>query len=119
MYNTKTDTIFLISENSKTSNTHRLILRFADKRDLRNDKYVALSNLRIYYTQKNIKKSNKNNEFKVSAQHGMKNLKYLIDHILHQIFKVILKKHREKIKENGEKNKTPLIKICENEIKNQ
>ena len=50
MYNTKTDTIFLISENSKTSNPHRLILRFADKRDLRNDKYVTLSNLRIYYT---------------------------------------------------------------------
>ena len=50
MYNTKTDTIFLISENSKISHPHRLILRFADKRDLRNEKYVALSNLRIYYT---------------------------------------------------------------------
>ena len=106
MYNTKTDTIFLISENSKISHPHRLILRFADKRDLRNEKYVALSNLRIYYTQKNIKKSNKNNEFKVSAQHGMKNLKYLMDYILYQIFKVILKKHREKIKENGEKKKS-------------
>ena len=48
----------------------------------------------------------------------MKNLKYLMDHILYQIFKVILKKHREKIKENGEKN-NPLIKICANEIKKQ
>ena len=33
----------------------------------RSDKYVALSNLSIYYTWKNIKKSFKNSEFKISA----------------------------------------------------
>ena len=31
------------------------------------DKYVTLSNLSIYYTWKNIKKSYKNNKFKISA----------------------------------------------------
>ena len=29
--------------------------------------YVALSNLSIYYTWKNIKNSNKNNKFKISV----------------------------------------------------
>ena len=62
------DTIFMNSENSKTSDPHRLLLNLADKINLkRSDKYVALSNLSIYYTWKNIKKSYKNNEFKISA----------------------------------------------------
>ena len=34
---------------------------------MRSDEYVVLSNLSIYYTWKNIKKSNKNNNFKISA----------------------------------------------------
>ena len=56
------------SENSKTCDPHRLLLNVADKIDLRRkDKYIALSNLSIYCTWKNIKKSYKNNEFKVSA----------------------------------------------------
>ena len=51
------DTIFMNSENSKTSDPHRLFLKNSDKIDLqRNDKYVALSNLSIYYTWQNIKK---------------------------------------------------------------
>ena len=33
----------------------------------RSDKYVALSNLNIYYTSKNIKTPYKNNKFKISA----------------------------------------------------
>ena len=56
------------SENSKTSDPHRLLLNLTDKINLkRSDKYVALSNLSIYYTWKNIKKSYKNNKFKISA----------------------------------------------------
>ena len=56
------------SENSKTSDPHRLLLNLLDKINLkRSDKYVALSNLSIYYTWKNIKKSCKNNKFKVSV----------------------------------------------------
>ena len=45
------DTIFMNSENSKTSDPHRLVRNLTDKIDLkRSDKYVALSNLSIYYT---------------------------------------------------------------------
>ena len=52
------DTIFMNYENSKTSDPHRLLLNLSDKINLkRSDKYVALSNLSIYYKWKNIKKS--------------------------------------------------------------
>ena len=56
------------SENSKTSDPLRLLLNLPDKINLkRSDKYVALSNLSIYYTWKNITKSCKNDKFKISA----------------------------------------------------
>ena len=56
------------SENSKTSEPHRLLLNLSDKINLkRSEKYVALSNLSIYYTWKDVKKSYKNNKFKISA----------------------------------------------------
>ena len=55
------DTIFINSENSKTSDSHRLLLNLTDKvNQKRSGKYVALSNFSIYYIQKNIKKSYKN-----------------------------------------------------------
>ena len=77
------------SENSETSKPHVLILKLTDKLDLRRgEKSIVLSNLRIYYTWKNIKCSYNNN--KISFQHGMINLNYLMDHILYQIFKTIL-----------------------------
>ena len=45
------DTIFMNSENSKTSNPHRLLLYLSNKKDLKRiDEYVALLNLSIYYT---------------------------------------------------------------------
>ena len=55
------------SKNSKTSDPHRLLLNLTDKIDLRRkDKYIALSNLSIYYTNNtNIKLSYKNNKFKI------------------------------------------------------
>ena len=54
------------SKNSKAPDPHRLLLNLLDKISLkRSDKYVTLSNLSIYYTQKNIKKSYKNNKFKI------------------------------------------------------
>ena len=62
------DTLFMDYENSKTSDLHRLLLNLSDKISLKSkDKYVALSNLSIYYTWENIKKSYKNNKFKISA----------------------------------------------------
>ena len=36
------------------------------------------------------KKSYKNNKFKIALPKGMKNLSYLMDNILYQIFKIIL-----------------------------
>ena len=62
------DTTFISSENSRTSEYHALVLKLANKLDLRRgQKSVALSNLSIYYTWKNIKSSYKNNKFKISA----------------------------------------------------
>ena len=56
------------SENSKTSNPHVLKLKFTSKLDLRlGEKVIALSNLSIYYTWRNIKSSYNNNKFKTSA----------------------------------------------------
>ena len=50
------------SENSKTSDSHRLLLNLLGKINLkRTDKHVALSNLSIYYTEKSINWSHKNN----------------------------------------------------------
>ena len=62
------DTIFMNSENSKTSDPHRLLLNLSSKINLkRSDKNVALSNFSFYYKSKNIKTPNKNNTFKTSA----------------------------------------------------
>ena len=62
------DSIFMNSGNSKASDSHRLLHNVSDKINLkRKEKYVTLSNLSIYYTQKNIKKSYKNNKLKISA----------------------------------------------------
>ena len=62
------DTIFMNSENSEISDLHRLLLNLSYKISLkRSDKYVALSNLNICCTWKNIKKPYKNNEFTISA----------------------------------------------------
>ena len=57
------DTKFINSENSKTSNPHRLFLNLTNKIDLRT---LALSNISIYYTWKTIKNSHKN-KVKTSA----------------------------------------------------
>ena len=62
------DTIFMNSANSKSSKLHILILKLINKLDLRiGEKAIALSNLSIYYTWKNIKSSYNNNKFKISA----------------------------------------------------
>ena len=58
------DTIRMNSKNSKTFNPHRLLPSLTDKINLkRNDNYVVLANVRIYFTWKNMKKSYKNNKF--------------------------------------------------------
>ena len=62
------DTMFMNSDKSKTFESHVLILKLTDKLDLRRgERSIALSNLSIYYTWNNIKSSNNNNKFKISA----------------------------------------------------
>ena len=58
MYNKRWRLHLWILKNSKTPDPHRLLLNFSDKINLKtSDKYIDLSNLSIYYTWKNIKKS--------------------------------------------------------------
>ena len=62
------DAIFMNTENSKTSKSHVLALKLTNKLDLRfGEKVIALSNLSIYYTWKNIKSIYNNNKFTISA----------------------------------------------------
>ena len=56
------------AENSKTREPHRLKLDSTDKLNLKNsNENMALANLTIYYTWKNINSEYKNNKFKISA----------------------------------------------------
>ena len=58
------DTKFMNSENSKTSKPHTLTLWLTNKLNLRLvNKFIALSNLSIYYTWKNIKDTYNKNQF--------------------------------------------------------
>ena len=85
------DTIFMNSENSKTSEYHDLVFKLTDKLDLRRgQKTLVLSNLSIYYTWKSVKSLYNNNKFKISAPTWSENLSYQMDHIQYQIFKIIL-----------------------------
>ena len=85
------DNIFMNSDNSKTYGPHRLLLNYSDKTILqRRNKYVALSNLSINYTGKNITVNTKTINLKYWFQRGMEKLNYLMDHILYQIFKIIV-----------------------------
>ena len=86
------------SKNSKISDSHRLLLNVSDKLDLRRSgKYVALSNLSIYNTWKNIKKLHKNNKFKISAP--IWNAEFELYDVSHSVsdiqdyFMYIIKKH--------------------------
>ena len=110
------DTIFMNSENSKTSKPHVLKLKLTSKSDLRiGEKVIALSNLSIYYTQRNIKSSYKNNKFKISAatwndETELPDGLYSASDI-QNFFKYILKKH-------GENTDKPSVQIYVNKIEN-
>ena len=61
-------TFFMNSKNSKTSEPYKFKYDLIDKLDLRNpNKNMALANLSIYYTWKNVKSTYNNNKFKISA----------------------------------------------------
>ena len=105
------------SKNSRTPDRHRLLLNLTEKINLKGtDKYVALSNLSMYYTWKNIKTSYKNNKFKISARTWNEEFELpegsysILD--IQDYFEYILKK-------NGEKTVNSSIRIYINKIENK
>ena len=78
-------------ENSKTNETHKFRLTVADKLNLKDpNKNMALPNLSIYYTWKNIMFAYNKHNLNSLLQLGMMNLINLMDHTLFQTFKIIL-----------------------------
>ena len=64
----KMETIFMNTLNSKANDSNKFIYQFTDKLNLKNpNKNMALANLSIYYTWKNIKSEYNSNKFKISA----------------------------------------------------
>ena len=107
------DTIFMISKKSGTSDPRRLLLNITDKINL---KRSALSNLSIYYTWKNIKKTHKKNKFKISdptwnEKFELHDGPYSVSDIKNYL-EYIFKKHEEKAD-------NPSIRIYVNKIENR
>ena len=66
--NISLEMIFMNTENSKTNEPHKFALNLLQIVDLRSlKKYVAIQNLSIYYTWKNIRNQYKNNKLKIIA----------------------------------------------------
>ena len=105
------------TENSKTSEPYKFKLDLTDTLNLKNpNKNMALANLSIYYTWKNIKSEYNNNKFKISAPtwndtFDLPDGSYSISDI-QDYFEFIIKKH-ETLTEN------PPIQIYPNKIKNR
>ena len=106
------------SENSKTYKSHILILTLTDKLDLRRgEKSIALSNLSIYYTWRNIKGSYNNNKFKIPAptwndEFELLDVSYSISDFQYYFEYIQKKKH-------GEKFDSLSIRIYVNKIENR
>ena len=105
------------TENSKTNEPYRFRLSLPDKLNLKDpSKNMALVNLSIYYTWKNIKSAYNNNKFKISAPtwndtFDLPDGSYSIEDI-QDYFEFIIKKH-ETLTEN------PPVQIYPNKIKNK
>ena len=113
------DTIFINTENGKTSEPHRFRLYFTDKLDLRRNKTIALANLSIYYTWENINSKYNNNKFKIagptwSETFDLPDGLYEISDIQDYFLKMI-QKHEITIKTNEE---SPIL-IYPNGVKNR
>ena len=106
----KMETIFMNSENSRTLNSHILILKLVNKLDLRiGEKVITLSNLSIYYTWKNIKSTYNNNKFKMSAptwndefelpngSYSASDIQDYFEYILKKTWRSYSKKNKKKI----------------------
>ena len=111
------ETFFMNSKNSKTNEPNRFKYNLIDKLDLKNpNKNMALGNLSIYYTWKNVKPTYNDNKIKISAPtwnetFGLPDGSYNISEIQDYI-EYIIKKHET----NGE---TAPILIYANTINNR
>ena len=111
------ETIFMNTENSKTSEPHRFKLDLTVKLILKNpNKNTVLSNLSIYYTWKNIKSEYISNKCRISAPtwndtFDLPDSSYSIKDI-QDYFEFIIIKH-ETLTEN------PPIQIYSNKIKSR
>ena len=111
------ETIFINTENSKTNESNKFFYYFNDKLNLKNpNKNIALVNLSIYYTWKNIKSPYNNNKFKISAptwndEFDFPDRSYSVSN-MQDYFKYIITKH-ETIADNSP------IQIYINKTKNR
>ena len=111
------ETIFMNSENSKASKSHRFRLDLTEKIDLKSPKKnMVLANLSICYTLKNLKSEYNNNKFKISVPtwddtFDLPDGSYSIGDI-QDYFEFIIKKH-ETLAEN------PPVQNYPNKIKNR
>ena len=110
------ETIFMNTKSSKTNESHRFRLSSANKLNLKNqNKSIALGNLSIYCTWKNIKSAYSNNKYKISSPtwnntFDLPDGSYSIADI-QDYFEFIIQKH-ENLTEN------PPVQIYSNKIKN-
>ena len=101
------ETFFMNSKNSKTNESYKFKYDLIDKLDFKNpNKNMALANLSIYYTWKNVKSTYNHNRFKISARtwnetFDLPDGSYIISEIQDYI-EYIIKKH-ETIGENAPK----------------
>ena len=111
------ETIFTNTSNSKINEPNKFIYKFTGKLNLKNPtKNMALANLSICYTWKNIKSEYNSNKFKISAPtwndtFDLPNGSYSISDI-QNYFKYIIKKHETIL------NTSPIL-VYINKIKNR
>ena len=113
----KMETIFMNTLNSKTNECNKFIYQFTHKLNLKNpNENMALANLSIYYTRKNIKSKYNNNKFKIFAptwndEFDLPDGYYSVSDI-QEYFECIIKRH-ETIADN------PPVQIYVDKIKNR
>ena len=111
------ESTFMNTEYSKTNEPPRNRLTLTDKLNLKDlNKNMALANLSIYYTWKDIKSAYSNSKFKISAptwndEFYLSDRSYSISDIK-DYFEYIIEKH-ETIADN------PLVQIYTNKIKSR
>ena len=110
------DTIFMNSENSKTSEHNVLVLKLTDKLDLRRGQKLLLYQILVFIKNENVKSSYNNNIFKISAPTWSEEFKlpdgsYSVSDI-QDYFEYILKKQSESVD-------NPSIRMYVNRIENR